>query len=242
MYALERDYWWFQGRRRIILTMLQQALRQTQNGSTHRSFLDVGCGTGMLMEDLKQHGTVVGVDFSPTALTYCMGRKLDNLARGDAARLPIRSNSVDVITALDLVEHVKEDTMLMGEFYRVLRPGGVAILCVPAHKSLWSSHDVALHHFRRYEKSEFHQLVKSSGFTIKRYSFSMLTAYFPAFVFRKLKNVLPSSKEAPKTDEFPIPRFLNSALRHVVNLEARLLSKHDLPVGLSLLCIAVKPH
>ena len=241
MHALERNYWWFQGRRRVILSILEK-FRKSGNGPA--TVLDIGCGTGMLLEDLQKLGLAVGLDFSMVALEYCRQRGLKSLAQADVRYIPVKSGSVDIITALDLIEHIKDDHGLMAEFFRVLKPGGIAIMSVPAHKSLWSGHDVALHHFRRYEKSEFLALVKGAGLQPTKYSYGMATAFFPAMVFRRAKNLLlgPSSDSAVKTDEFRLPGWVNTVLRKTVEAEARWLTQRNLPFGLSLLCVAEKPE
>lgn len=247
MHAMERTYWWFQGRRRILHTMLDTIEReresQPSNGGGRPVILDIGCGTGMLLEDLSRYGFAAGLDFSPVALSYCRGHDLAHLGRADVRHLPVRSDSVDLITAVDLVEHIQDDVGLMGEFFRVLRPGGYALLSVPAHKKLWSPHDIALHHFRRYEKPEFRSLVEKAGLVPRRFTYSMATAYLPARLFRSMKRrMVEIDPGAPATtDEFRIPRPLNALLRGMVYAEAALLKRSDLPVGLSILCIAQKP-
>lgn len=241
MHAMERTYWWFQGRRRIILGTLDRALRGLATTGKRPRFLDVGCGTGMMLEDLAARGFAAGLDFSPIALSYCRERHLANLGRADVRHLPVRAGSVDVITALDLIEHIRDDHGLLGEFHRVLRPGGIAVMSVPAHKHLWSAHDVALHHYRRYEKREFRDLVTGAGLAPVRYTYTVSSAYYPVVAYRKIKNLFARGNAEPKTDEFPLPRPVNAALLGLLNCEAGLLERHNLPFGLSLLCVAKKP-
>lgn len=237
MHALERDYWWFQGRRQVILTILDQFKPPVGKPV----LLDIGCGTGMLLEDLEKRGFAAGLDFSVVALEYCRNRGNTSLGRADVRHLPVKSGSVDLITALDLVEHIQDDRGLMSEFYRVLKPGGIAVMSVPAHKGLWSNHDIALHHFRRYEKPEFLNLVEESGLEAVKYTYSMATAFLPAVLFRRVKRlVTESSAEPPQTDEFKLPALVNSLLRASVCMEARFLKHSNLPFGLSLLCVARK--
>lgn len=240
MHALERKYWWFQGRRRVILDTLKEHVRV--NGDDKPVILDIGCGTGMMMEDLEKMGHATGLDFSMVALEYCRNRGLKNLGRADVRHIPVRDNSVDVITALDLIEHIEDDHGLMDEFYRVLKPGGIAIMSVPAHKKLWSGHDVALHHFRRYEKPEFLALIEGAGLKSRKYSYGMATAYVPAVVIRKVKSLFrkKGAEQTNTTDEFPIPDWLNGLLRKSVEAESVWLRKRNLPIGLSLLCVAEK--
>jgi len=240
MHALERKYWWFQGRRRVILGILGQYARALGSRPT---VLDIGCGTGMLLEDLEKIGFATGLDFSSVALEYCRNRGNGNLGRADVRYLPIRSDSVDLITALDLIEHIEDDHGLMGEFHRVLKPGGIAIMSVPAHPKLWSGHDVALHHFRRYTKPQFRQLVEGHGLRFSKYSYSMATAYVPAVMFRSVKRLISGGmgSSGPKTDEFELPGPVNALLRESVGIEAKLLKHMNLPFGLSLLGVARKP-
>jgi len=242
MHALEATYWWFQGRRDIILGQLGILLPRLRRETPGRPLrlLDVGCGTGMLLQTLEQEGLAVGLDFSPVALRYCRDRRLKNLGRADVRHLPIANDSVDLITALDLVEHIRDDAGLLGEFRRVLRPGGLALMSVPAHKNLWSGHDVALHHYRRYEKAEFRALVENAGLHIERHTSAVATVYPAAALFRRVKRRFAKPQSSPKTDEFPLPAILNSILRRVLTLEACWLRRHDLPFGLSILCLARK--
>jgi ubiquinone/menaquinone biosynthesis C-methylase UbiE len=243
MRKLETTYWWFRARRKMILTLLDKISREElRNRQGNLRVLDVGCGTGMLMEDMKALGFVCGVDFSPVALTFCRERGLTNLVRANVEKLPITTNHFDLVTALDLVEHVPDDRALIGELYRVLRPGGIALMTVPAHPSLWSMHDVALHHQRRYEKKAFRSLIENSGFELLRYSYMMASIYPFAATYRQIKKRLGfSAKQQPHTDEFPLPRWLNTTLKAIASSEAYILKRWDIPWGLSLVSIARKP-
>jgi ubiquinone/menaquinone biosynthesis C-methylase UbiE len=239
MHALEKQYWWFQGRRKVILDTLRQHARR-DSASDRPVILDIGCGTGMMLEDLQQMGSATGLDFSMVALEYCQKRGINKLGRADVRNIPVKSNSVDIITALDLIEHIEDDHGLMSEFQRVLKPGGIAVMSVPAHKKLWSGHDVALHHFRRYEKPEFRKLVEGAGLRPRKYTYGMATAYVPAILIRNYKKLRGLNDKNQCTDEFPIPAWLNGILKKSVEAESIWLRKFDLPVGLSLLCVAEK--
>jgi SAM-dependent methyltransferase len=264
MRALETHYWWFQGRRDVLLGQLGAVIPPDPVGSAdsvgrtdpagaeepaasashrRRTIVDIGCGTGMLLEDLTGMGTAMGLDFSPVALAYCRGRRIARLARADACTVPLRAASVDLVTAIDIIEHIPDDAAVMAEIHRVLRPGGFALLSVPAHPGLWSHHDVALHHCRRYEKAGFRSLVVTAGLEPIRFTYAMGLAFLAASVVRRAKRLLPESDPSNhRTDEFPLPRPVNSLLRYLVGLEARYLKRRDMPFGLSILCMARKPR
>ena len=164
MDLLEHDHWWFRAKRRFLRLALQR------NGvvvsGNHLRALDVGCGTGAVLEELTALGfRAEGLDMSPVAQGFCEKKGL-SVRLGDATALPFPDASFDVVTALDVIEHVDQDEKAIEEIYRVLKPGGTAIITVPAHAYLWSYHDVALHHKRRYSKSDFLQLVSRAGFSV----------------------------------------------------------------------------
>ncbi|MCX7626501.1 MAG: class I SAM-dependent methyltransferase [Candidatus Sumerlaeaceae bacterium] len=241
MRALESTYWWFQARRKIILSLFSEVISSYQAANRLR-IVDIGCGTGMMMEDLAQFGEVTGLDFSPIALTYCRQRGLQKLIRADVEQIPLCSDCADILTAFDLVEHVENDRALLQEMFRILKPSGYAFITVPAHKKLWSMHDVALHHKRRYEKKEFESLVRDAGFAIERYSYIMMSIYPMAALFRKAKRAFVRESTAPPhTDEFPLPQSVNAALLTLVSAERHLLRRWNLPFGLSLFAIVRKP-
>src|SRR5690606_38790671 len=140
-------------------------------------------------------------------------RDIRNLVRADVVRLPFADNSLDLILALDLMEHVERDDLLIREFNRVLRPGGCLMATVPAHPHLWSDHDVALHHFRRYTYDSFRELLESGNFTPIKYSYGIAFLHPIIVVFRTLQKLWQRStgvKEArPKTHLIPLPKPLN---------------------------------
>jgi SAM-dependent methyltransferase len=244
MYALESTYWWFQGRRRVILSLIDRHVPHVARtpGGPRPRILDIGCGTGMLLGDLQEMGDAVGLDFAPVAIEYCRSRNLKNLARANVRQLPVLDNSVDLVTALDLIEHVPDDAGLLSEIHRVLRPGGFAVMSVPAHKSLWSNHDLALQHCRRYEKKEFRTLVETAGLVPVKYTYAVSLAYWPAMLYRRGKRLLPKPNGPPVSDEFPLPRSVNALLYSTMCWEARWLRRHNLAFGLSLMCVAGKPR
>ncbi len=240
MYAQENTYWWFQGRKNILFKMLKR-YHLLADGKAR--VLDIGCGTGLILEGIEGGAFAVGLDFSKKALSCCRRRRINNLVCADVEHLPIADSSVDLVLALDLLEHIEDDNALLREIVRILRPGGYLLATVPAHQSLWSEHDEALHHFRRYSKKGFLRLVSKSGLTPLKYSYVITFTYLPIVLFRlgqKLFRFLVHSNNKPKTHIILLPRLINSFLIFILNLEGFLLERMNLPSGVSLLCIARK--
>jgi len=241
MHALEDTYWWFQGRKEIIRALLDSGLpRAPRLGRV----LDVGCGTGLMLRELRDWRPV-GLDFSTHALEFCQGRGLGNLARGDVVRLPFADNSLDLILALDLMEHVERDDLLIREFNRVLRPGGWLMATVPAHPYLWSDHDIALHHFRRYTARSLGALLHKGEFRPKRFTYCITFVHPPIVTFRLLQKAWQRLVHKPgrrrhRTHLIRLPQWANKLLIQVLRLEARLLRSINLPGGTSLIVLARK--
>src|SRR6267378_6823015 len=175
MRRVEETHWWFAGRRRIIKSFLERLCRDVKVESAGNSrnyaplsILDVGCGTGANLEMLSEFGEAEGVDISGEALTFCRERGLENVKQGEAEALPFEDSSFDLVTGLDVVEHLDDDLAGLKEMRRVLRPGGRALVFVPAFMFLWGVQDDISHHRRRYSMKELKRVVREAGFEIER--------------------------------------------------------------------------
>lgn len=236
MYELEERYWWFVGRRAIVGMLL--------SGLTHHyhppRIIDVGCGTGANLTFLEQFGEVVGLDSSLLALSFCRQREHHLLVQASATSLPCADGSVDVITMLDVLEHLEDDVGALLELHRVLRPGGYLLVTVPAYQWLWSEHDEALHHKRRYGARELRRKVEGAGLHIVKLSYA-ISAVLPVIAaFRFAQRLRPRTGE-PKTAHIQLPRPLNQLLIAYLKCEAFALRFVRLPCGVSLVCVAQKP-
>src|ERR1041384_7049342 len=120
MYRLEDSYWWFVGRHRLVTGFLELTYPRRKD----LTILDIGCGTGAMSEKLTSHGSVVSADFSELALSFSRKRGLNRLCASDAIHLPFRSESFDVVVAMDILEQVEDDHAAIKEIQRVLKPGG----------------------------------------------------------------------------------------------------------------------
>jgi SAM-dependent methyltransferase len=158
----------------------------------------------------------------------------------DAEALPIASESVGVVLALDLLEHIEDDAAACREFARVLRPEGLLLVTVPACPWLWSEHDEALDHLRRYRASRLRRVLAGAGFRVERLSPVITTLLLPVAALRLLQRLLPRRKGAPETAFIIPPRAINWVLTTLLRLERVWLRRLNLPVGVSLFAVARK--
>jgi SAM-dependent methyltransferase len=244
MYRAESRHWWFQGSRRVILSLVRRH-RPAAVASRPPRLLDMGCGTGITLDRLGRGEGLdaYGVDLEGAALSFCRTRGLTRLVRGSVTALPFADATFDVVTALDVVEHVEDDRAALAEAARVLRPGGIAVVTVPAHGWLWSDHDRALHHQRRYGRTELAACLDAAGLVPLRLSFYN-TALFPAVAAVRLGQRLrrrmrpPAPDATPRSDVRLPPAPANALLRELFAAEGVWLARADLPFGVSLVAVA----
>lgn len=232
MHAQELRHWWFRGRRRVLVDMLRQALRSS--GGSAR-ILDYGCGTGGNTPAYAAFGAVVGIEPDSGAVRLAHTRGQAQYCRSSGTKLPFRQAAFDAVLASDVLEHIENDVEALSEIARVLRPCGVAIVSVPAHQWLFSRHDAALHHFRRYSKTRLSQLLENGGFRIRRLSY-WNAALFPAICMHRLVEKSRRMR-GPQSDTVSSPWLINEALAVLLAAEARVLQHVPLPWGVSLIAV-----
>jgi SAM-dependent methyltransferase len=202
--------------------------------------LDIGCGTGGTLEAIADFGETWGADISQDALDFCRERGLTRLKLCPAEKLDFDNESFDVALSCDVLEHLEDDAPALAEMKRILRPGGYGIITVPAHKWLWSSHDIALQHRRRYNAGELRAKLEAAGLGIVRFSYGV-SLMFPALIgYRALRRILPGRK-APQTEFVRVPSVLRWVLLRMLDLEAAMVCRGvPLPPGASLVAVVRK--
>ncbi len=233
MDVLETDHWWFKAKRQFLSVVLA---KYAPVGKLR--VLDVGCGTGAVMRFLQTKGyDVHGVDMSQTALQYCRQKGL-RVSYGLADAMQSADALFDVVFALDVLEHLDDAGAAVREIKRVLKPGGLLVATVPAHQFLFSYHDVALHHKRRYNKQTLQDLI-SPEFQIERMTWIHTAIFLPALFIRLVKKTLGLRDTV--SDVAQSNPFVNSVMGvwYAVEVGTFRFLGH-LPWGLSLLVVAKK--
>ncbi|MFZ2500410.1 MAG: class I SAM-dependent methyltransferase [Minisyncoccia bacterium] len=234
MYENESTHWWYRVRREIIFSLLSSIAKK--RGEPLR-ILEVGCGTGTLLKEIDCFGSVRGIDISPYAIAYCEERGLTNVTVGDAAQIPFPDESFDVVIALDVLEHLKDDTIGCREIIRVLSPEGTAIIAVPAFMFLWGVTDVVSHHFRRYTRRQIVSCILKAGFIIDRATYFNIFLFLPIAMVRLGVRVLSITMRSENTIT---GRCTNAILYRVFRSESLLLRYFNFPFGVSILITANK--
>lgn len=226
--ALEDTHWWYRERRALLARALR---RLAAAGVTPGRALDVGAAGGGNTRVLRDHGwRAAALEFSADGARVAADRGLAVL-RGDARHLPVRPSSVDLLTAFDILEHIDEDHLAAAEFHRVLRPGGTALVAVPCDMRLWSAHDVAVGHVRRYDRAGLRAVVEKAGLVVDAlWSWNVLLR--PVAAWRR--------RSSTGSDLDALPAVVNLGLTAVIAAERYLPVRH-LP-GVSLMLRAHRPR
>jgi len=234
MRELEDHYWWFISRRELALTLLDQHL-----SNSNSALLDVGCGTGAVLTELEKRGQAVGIDLSHDALTFSKERGLNHLVYANAEQLPFLCNQFEAVVSLDTIEHVPDHQSAAAEIFRVLKPGGIFVMNVPAFNWLWGPHDVALMHQRRYTTGKVRELLEAEGFQIQKLSYSVFLL-FPVVMLRRLTEKFQRGEPKVKLPE--LSDSTNQFLTKLMRIESKLFQAANLPWGSSVVCVAQKPN
>lgn len=221
---LESDHFWFRGRRELLRRLLRRFV------TTPRTrVLDVGSGTGFFMTEIEREGfRAVGVD--PLA-----AQPAGRVARADGLQLPFRPGSFGGVTILDVLEHV-DDAHLLREAVRVLQPGGIALITVPASNRLWSSRDVAAGHLRRYSRSTLSRALAEAGLAplfITHYQFFLFPVMVVARTLGRSSSAVRDAEERPGS-------LVNKLFEMLNVLEARCAPLVRWPWGSSLVAVCKK--
>jgi len=239
-FEFENNNWWFVSRRKILSALLRKFLPLE---NSRREILDAGCGTGINLSLLKEFGNVTGVDYSEEAIRFCRQRKEENARQANLEALPFADASFDLVTALDVLEHIKEDETALREIARVCKPKGYVLITVPVFPSLWGEHDEINHHVRRYETRRILSMLERNRYEVAHRSFMNCWLLPAAILWRwwgKMKRRFASQNLPARADNMNHHPMMNWLLTAIFSSEKPFVLGLGLPVGLSLIVLARK--
>ncbi len=233
MLSSDEEHWWYRGRRRVLRAELDRLPL-----APDPRLLDAGCGSGRTLDELATYGRVSGIDLSQTAVAAARRRGHDDVRLATVEEIPFPDATFDVVTCLDVIEHTHDDQLTLAELLRVTRPGGLLLATVPAYQALWSAHDTANLHYRRYDRSSLRTAAGGAGWDV------VSDTYFNGLLLAPAAAVRFASRWRHQThsDLEVTPQILNGVLELPLRLESRLLAAGSrLPAGLSLLTVLRRP-
>lgn len=238
----EARHFWFRGFRAFVTPLLQHAARRRSDGGVLR-LLDCGCGTGANLALLNRFGRAYGFDLSAEGLT--IGRKAGRtlLARASVTAAPFPEAAFDIVTSFDVLYSLDDraEREALSEMYRLLKPGGYAVLNVAALELLRGDHSVFGHEVRRYNQARLRQQLNAAGFTVEHLAYTNFVLLPPMLVARTLQRLRGLNGESSNQRELTIPPApINGALTALLLLESLWLRWFKVPAGSSLLCLARK--
>jgi len=235
MFEAEERQWWYAGQRAVAFALLEPGLRPPRG----LRLLDAGCGTGFNLVALARFGRATGIDLSAEAIRFCRERGV-RVAQGGLLALPFAAASFDVVTSFDVIYHdwVRDDRAAVSELARVLRPGGLLLVRVPALEALRGAHDAEVLTRRRYTRGELTQLVRDAGLALVRSSYCNSLLFPLLFARRTLDRLL--AREGSDVGFLPAP--LERLFLGAMALEAWCLRRGlSFPLGASVVALARKP-
>lgn len=231
MAEIDRDHWWFVGRRRIIRALIQRFAPKKDR----LAILEVGCGTGSNIALLQEFGTVDAIEPDDHARAFSEQRTGIAIKSGYLPNVPLDDGRYDLIVLLDVLEHIPDDHGALTALRSKLAPGGRLLLTVPGIPALWSGHDVAHHHQRRYTAKTLEAVVKGAGFrTLHRGAFNSLL--LPLIVGVRALNRL-RGHEGGDDDAVP-PAPINRLLAGLFAAERHAAVRGLFPIGVSIGLVA----
>lgn len=238
---IEKVHWWWEGRRQILSQLITRKRKQ--------KVLDMGFGTGETMSYLQKilsSAFICGIDASIVAVRFAKSRGHKNALKGSATKLPYKTNTFDTTLALDVIEHIKDDQKVINEMFRVLKPGGEAIITVPALPFIWSKHDSGQGHKRRYTRRRLVSLAKKAGFQIKFISYFNFILSPVIILIRLVGRLKPFNKlgeyDSKLNYDISFKKNINQLLKAIFITEVKMLKKISYPIGISVAAKFIKPN
>lgn len=239
---IEEYHWWFEGRRIFLKKIMDSYLDPKRQKI---KILDIGCGTGSNINFLSKFGEVYGVDNYKLAIDYCKRKGYKNIKLSQAYKLPYPNSYFNIITMLDVLEHIEDDKKALMEAKRVLKKDGLIVITSPALPFIWSKHDTLQGHFRRYTKSGISDLssaVKLKIGFINHYNVLLSPLVIGVRLASKHMKFFAKLGEYDSKINFDIAnkKLINKILLLIIKTEVSLVRWVDYPIGISVVAVLSK--
>lgn len=232
MKDMETSHWWFATQKKAIMSFMERHVR----GWRHKLILDAGCGTGRFLDYLQNYGPVRGIEKNPLWAAYCREKGYVDVIAGSIAECSDINERFDMIVSFDVLEHVEQDQAALNHFYKLMKPGGLLFLSVPAGEVFFSGMEKQYGHYRRYNYSSLQEKLTGASFQVVGHAYFNFFLLVPIVMIRKICERL----HIPVFDEIKLNPWLNTLLRWVASSELPLLRLGALPYGLTLMVCAAK--
>ena len=233
-FEVQKKHWWFVSKKKIVLDFIDRYVPTNDN----HKILDIGCGSGLMLNALEQIGDTYGMDMSDDAINFSKEIFSGTVKKGMLPdNIPYDEEYFSLVVALDVIEHVDDDRASLTAIRSHIAEGGQAVISVPACMFLWSEHDVLNEHKRRYTLEELKGKLIDAGFTIEKISY-FNTFLFPLISLVRMMNNLLKRKGASEID-LPHP-FINFIIEKIFSLEKYFLRIMNFPIGVSVLAVIRK--
>jgi len=233
---LEKEHFWFKARRSYILQIASKLPKDI-------SILDIGCSSGVLLNELKNSGfhekNLYGVDISQSAIKNCIESGVKNAFVMDGQEV-VLNKKIDVIIASDCLEHIREDAKALENWYGLLKDNGLLVVFVPAFKMLWSEHDEVNMHFRRYTRRELREKLLKAGFSVARASYWNFFLFLPVLLVRMSSRIFNKKRKRENTGDLQSVGRANGMLYTMLLAENVILNYLNFPFGVSVFCLGKK--
>jgi ubiquinone/menaquinone biosynthesis C-methylase UbiE len=233
MDQMEGTHWYYAGKRVMVRGWLERVGPPTQNDL----LLDCGAGTGRFAKEMEALCRVMVLDDHEEALRLLRTKfRPDQILSLAGDQVPLPDESLAYVTALDVLEHTPDDRAVVEGFHRLLKPGGVALVTVPAGMALWSDWDVALHHYRRYSRPQLRALFPEDKWELLHVNYTNVAVYPAVWAVRKWRKIFPAAKGGVRSEDKVPAGWLNAILRRIFVSMA--FWRLPFPFGVSLILVA----
>lgn len=232
------SHWWYVARRNLVL----EALKKEFPGMRDLMILDVASACGDNFSSYRSYGSIFGLDISWHAICYSKNKNISTIVQADAGCIPYKTGSFDLVLALDILEHLQDDTVSLREISRVLKRNGKLVFNVPACMALFSYHDEAFEHVRRYRINELRQKMSYACLQIINISHWSCFIFLPVYLHRKLRRAAGTDPAMAASDfHTRLPSVIEWGLAQLSKLERKMIQRNiNLPFGVSIFGVAGK--